>query len=85
MTAGLPWRLLDMNERERTAMAALALLGRGTFEFWADALAVAPRACNHDSAEYLISLPGLAEHLEDGLDIFEGHKSTGNSAWSAFS
>jgi hypothetical protein len=59
-----------LDEDERTALIALAWLGRGTYDLteWAEALAQA-RAQTRP-AEYLVQLPLLGDYLEEGLAAF---------------
>lgn len=61
-----------LNEDEQMDLVALAWLGRGdgTIDEWADLRAEAARAHNKRTAEYLLGMPLLADHLEEGLSQF---------------
>ena len=63
-----------MNEEEQINLVALAWLGRGDFTFdeWQDALAEAADARNDHTASYLLGMPLLSDHLEEGLSL-HGH------------
>jgi hypothetical protein len=52
---------------------ALAWLGRGdgTLDDWEDLRQEAARLHNKRTAAYLMSKPMLADHLEEGLSLFE--------------
>lgn len=62
-----------LNEDERIRLVALAWLGRGTYDLdeWREAVAVAKSEHSRRTAEYLTTMPLLAEYLEDGLAVFE--------------
>ncbi|HET6374848.1 MAG TPA: DUF3775 domain-containing protein [Methylocella sp.] len=61
-----------LNEDEQMDLVALAWLGRGdgTIDEWADLRAEAARAHNKRTAEHLLGMPLLADHLEEGLSQF---------------
>jgi hypothetical protein len=58
-----------LNEDEQVDLVALAWLGRGDGEIgdWDDLRAEALRAHNKRTAAYLLGMPLLPDHLEDGL------------------
>jgi hypothetical protein len=60
-----------LNEEEHRNLLALLWLGRGDFgkEEWDDALAEAQTDRRARGADYLIRMPLLAEHLEEGLNL----------------
>ncbi len=62
-----------LNEDEQIDLVALTWLGRGdgTIEEWDDLRAEASRAHNRRTASYLLGMPLLADHLEDGLGQFD--------------
>jgi hypothetical protein len=62
----------DLNEDEQIDLVALAWLGRGDggLEDWDDLRAEAARAHNRRTAAYLLGMPLLAAHLEEGLSQF---------------
>jgi hypothetical protein len=62
-----------MNVDEQCAMVALAWIGRGTFDKseWKDALREARQQHNNRTAQYLLSLPLLADYLEEGMAAFD--------------
>ncbi|MGO9174130.1 MAG: DUF3775 domain-containing protein [Rhodomicrobium sp.] len=59
----------DLNVDEQVDLVALAWLGRGDGgpEDWDDIRAEAARAHNRRTASYLMGMPLLAAHLEEGL------------------
>jgi hypothetical protein len=61
-----------LNEDEQVDLVALAWLGRGDGEIgdWDDLRAEAARAHNKRTAAYLLGMPLLPDHLEDGLAEF---------------
>ena len=61
-----------LNEDERSALIALAWVGRGTYTLdeWQEALDTAYAEHSKRPATYLMSLPLLGDYLEDGLDAF---------------
>jgi hypothetical protein len=61
-----------LSEDEQIELVALAWLGRGdgTIEDWSDLRAQAASAHNRRTAQYLLGLPLLADHLEEGLSLF---------------
>lgn len=61
-----------LTEDEQVDLVALAWLGRGdgTIEDWDELRAEAARAHNKRTASYLLGMPLLADHLEDGLSLF---------------
>ena len=66
-----------LNEDEKADLVALAWLGRGDgdLSIWGDLRAEAARAHNTRTAQYLLTLPMLADYLEEGLALF-GHSPT---------
>src|SRR5262249_132999 len=58
-----------MSEDEQVDLVALAWLGRGdgTVDDWDELRAEAARAHNNRTASYLMGMPLLADHLEEGL------------------
>jgi hypothetical protein len=62
-----------LNEDEQTDLVALAWLGRGdgTIDDWDELRAEAARAHNSRTASYLLGMPLLADHLEEGLSQFD--------------
>ena len=63
----------DMNVDEQVELVALAWVGRGDYakEEWAEALRTARQQHNNRTAEYLLGMPHLADHLQDALDAFD--------------
>lgn len=63
-----------LNVDEQVDLVALAWLGRGdgTVEDWEELRAEAARAHNNRTAAYLLGMPLLADHLEEGLSQFGG-------------
>jgi hypothetical protein len=63
-----------LNEDEQIDLIALAWLGRGDGDLadWNDLRAEAARAHNRRTAEYLLGMPILGDHLEEALAQF-GH------------
>jgi Protein of unknown function (DUF3775) len=61
-----------LTEDEQIDLVALAWLGRGdgTIDDWDDLRAEASRAHNKRTATYLLGMPLLPNHLEDGLEEF---------------
>jgi hypothetical protein len=61
-----------MTEDEQVDLVALAWLGRGdgTIDDWDELRAEAARAHNNRTASYLLGMPLLADHLEEGLSQF---------------
>jgi hypothetical protein len=60
-----------LNEDEQVDLVALAWLGRGDglVSDWDDLRAEASRAHNRRTAQYLLGMPLLADHLEEGLSL----------------
>jgi len=58
-----------MSEDEQVDLVALAWLGRGdgTVDDWDELRAEAARLHNNRTASYLLGMPLLADHLEEGL------------------
>lgn len=58
-----------LNEEEQANLVALAWLGRGAFgpEEWDEAIAEARRNQDKDVADYLLGMPHVSDHLEEGL------------------
>lgn len=63
----------SLNEDEQVDLVALTWLGRGdsTIEDWDDIRGEAARAHNRRTAQYLLGMPLLPDHLEEGLAAFE--------------
>jgi hypothetical protein len=61
-----------LTEDEQVDLVALAWLGRGdgTLDDWPELRAEAQRAHNNRTASYLLGMPLLPDHLEDGLSQF---------------
>ncbi len=61
-----------MTEDEQVDLVALAWLGRGdgTIDDWDELRAEAARAHNNRTASYLLGMPLLPDHLEEGLSQF---------------
>ena len=59
-----------MNEDEEANLVALAWIGRGTYtaDEWKDAIATARSERTTRTERYLLGMPHLADHLEDGLE-----------------
>jgi hypothetical protein len=59
-----------LDNDEQASLVALAWLGRGTFapEKLRDAIATAKSERVNQTANYLMSIPLLADYLEEGLD-----------------
>lgn len=64
--------IFGMTEDEQIDLVALAWLGRGdgTVEDWDELRAEAARAHNRRTASYLLGMPPLPDHLEEGLSQF---------------
>jgi Protein of unknown function (DUF3775) len=64
--------IFGMSEDEQVDLVALAWLGRGdgTLADWDDLRAEAARANNKRTAAYLLGMPLLPDHLEEGLAQF---------------
>ncbi|HUI14954.1 MAG TPA: DUF3775 domain-containing protein [Xanthobacteraceae bacterium] len=64
--------IFGMSEDEQVDLVALAWLGRGdgTLADWDDLRAEAARAHNKRTAAYLLGMPLLPDHLEEGLAQF---------------
>ena len=64
--------IFAMTEDEQIDLVALVWLGRGdgSLEDWSELRAEAARAHNQRTASYLLGMPLLANHLEDGLSQF---------------
>jgi hypothetical protein len=63
----------SMNIDEQCELVALAWVGRGDYakEDWDEALRVAREEHNNRTAEYLLGMPHLPDHLQAGLDAFD--------------
>ena len=61
-----------LSEDEQVDLVALAWLGRGdgTIADWKEIRAEASRAHNNRTASYLLGMPLLPDHLEEGLSAF---------------
>ena len=64
--------IFGMSEDEQIDLVTLAWLGRGdgTIEDWDELRAEAARAHNKRTAAYLLGMPLLPDHLEEGLAQF---------------
>jgi hypothetical protein len=64
--------IFGMSEDEQVDLVTLAWLGRGdgTIEDWDELRAEAARAHNKRTAAYLLGMPLLPDHLEEGLAAF---------------
>jgi hypothetical protein len=64
--------IFGMSEDEQIDLVALAWLGRGdgTLADWDELRAEAARAHNKRTAAYLLGMPLLPDHLEEGLSQF---------------
>lgn len=64
--------IFGMSEDEQVDLVTLAWLGRGdgTLEDWDELRAEAARAHNRRTASYLLGMPLLPDHLEEGLSQF---------------
>ncbi len=64
--------IFGMTEDEQIDLVTLAWLGRGdgTIEDWDELRAEAARAHNKRTASYLLGMPLLPDHLEEGLAQF---------------
>jgi hypothetical protein len=64
--------IFGMTEDEQIDLVTLAWLGRGdgTIEDWDELRAEAARAHNKRTAAYLLGMPLLPDHLEEGLAQF---------------
>ncbi len=62
-----------MNEDERADLVALAWLGRGDgdLDTWDELRALALQEHNKRTASYLLTMPMLADYLEEGLSLFD--------------
>src|SRR3990170_8523590 len=60
----------DLNEDEQVSLVALAWIGRGSFapEELDEALATARAERTNRTEDYLLGMPLLPHHLEEGLD-----------------
>lgn len=58
------------NEDEKSSLVAVMWIGRGSFEAeeFDEAKAEAQREATAPTERYLSGIPGLAEHLENGLE-----------------
>ncbi len=64
--------IFGMSEDEQIDLVTLAWLGRGdgTIEDWDELRAEAARSHNKRTAAYLLGMPLLPDHLEEGLSQF---------------
>jgi hypothetical protein len=60
--------ICGLNDDQRIELVALTWLGRGDFTTWDEALQVARDRDPGQTAEYLIGVPLLSDHLEEGLN-----------------
>ena len=63
----------SMNIDEQCALVALAWIGRGDYtkDDWTEAVRIAHEEHNKRTAEYLLGMPHLPDHLQAGLDAFD--------------
>lgn len=62
----------NLNDDEKVELVALCWTGRGDFEDdWQGALAEARGKAEIRTSDYLLGMPLLADHLEDGLSAFD--------------
>jgi hypothetical protein len=61
----------DLNIDQQCELVALAWLGRGDYEKaeWPEAVRMAHQRHSDHTASYLLSMPILPDHLEDGLEV----------------
>ncbi|MGP9789871.1 DUF3775 domain-containing protein [Roseinatronobacter sp. NSM] len=59
-----------LNEDEQASLTAVAWVGRGAFEpeDYDEAVATAMAEATTPTADYLLGMPHVAEHLENGLE-----------------
>ncbi|GAA3856647.1 DUF3775 domain-containing protein [Celeribacter arenosi] len=57
-----------LNEEEKTALVAIAWLGRETFETYEEAFTTARQEATSPTESYLLGMPLLADYLESGLE-----------------
>lgn len=57
-----------LNDDQRVELVALVWLGRDDFDNWEEALNAARERDPGQTAEYLMGVPLLSEHLEEGLN-----------------
>ena len=62
----------SINDDDQCQIVALAWIGRGDFTIseWDNALKIATDEHNNRTAEYLLGMPHLSDHLEEGLSQF---------------
>jgi hypothetical protein len=62
-----------LTEDEQIDLVALTWLGRGdgTIDDWQDLREEAARLHNNRTAQYLLGKPMLADHLQEGLSLFD--------------
>ena len=62
-----------LNIDEQVVLVALAWVGRGTYDKseWKEAVETARNEHNNRTAQYLLTLPLLADYLEEGLATFD--------------
>lgn len=63
----------SMNIDEQCELVALAWVGRGDYtkDDWNEALRIAHEEHNRRTADYLLGMPHLPDHLQAGLDAFD--------------
>ena len=71
MLAALRTFIADLNLDEQNSLVALVWIGRGTYEpeELEEAIATAASERVNPTEEYLLGIPLLADHLEEGLDM----------------
>ncbi len=62
-----------LNDDEKFELIALAWIGRGTFtaDDWDEAVETAQDEHSRNPTKYLLSMPLLADYLEEGLNEFD--------------
>lgn len=73
----------ELNVDQKCELVALSWLGRGDYsgaDEWEEVLAEARDRHNEHTAGYLLGMPLLADHLEDGLSQL-GLSCAGTSVW----
>jgi hypothetical protein len=62
----------NLNDDEKVELVALCWIGRGDFDGdWDSAVDEARGKAEKHTSAYLLSMPLLADHLEDGLSAFD--------------
>lgn len=63
----------NLNEDAQAELVAIAWIGRGSYEAeeWDEALAMARQEATTPTADYLLGMPHVADHLEAGADALD--------------